>query len=140
MAKTLKGGCSCGAIRYEVTADPMMTGHCQCTNCQKDTGTGHASLMMFPKAAIKMTGTTQEHQRKADSGNTVTRGFCPTCGSPIYGKTTGMPDGMAIHVGSLDDPGAFAPQFVVYTASGRGWDKLDPALPTFERMPPMGQR
>lgn len=137
MAKTLNGGCNCGAIRYEVAADPIMTGHCQCTNCQKDSGTGHASLMMFPKAAIKMTGAAKEYQRKADSGNTVSHGFCANCGSPIYGKTTGMPDGMVINAGSLDDPSLFNPQFVVYTASGHAWDKLDPALPKFERMPPM---
>jgi len=137
MARILKGGCSCGAIRYEVTADPMMTGLCQCINCQKDSGTGHATLMMFPKAAIKMTGAAKEHQRKADSGSTVTRGFCPNCGSPVYGKTSGMPDGMAIHAGSLDDPGEFSPQFVVYAKRGHAWDKLDPALPKFEAMPPM---
>lgn len=140
MAKTLKGGCFCGAIRYEVTADPIMAGYCQCTTCQKDSGAGHAALMMFPKGAIKMSGTAKEHQRQADSGNTVTHGFCANCGSPIYGRTTGMADGMAINAGSLDDPGAFAPQFIVYTSSGRGWDKLDPALARFERMPPMAPR
>jgi len=136
MARTLKGGCSCGAIRYEVTAEPLMTGHCQCTNCQKDSGTGHTAMMMFPKGAIKITGTAKEFQRKADSGNTVTRGFCGACGSPIYSRTSGMPDGMAIHVGSLDDPAVFVPQFAVFTASGRTWDHLNAALPRFERMPP----
>ena len=90
MATVIKGGCLCGAVRYEC---------------------------------------------KADSGNTVTRGFCRECGSPIYSRTTGMPDGMAIHVGSLDDPGAFAPQMVVFSASGRAWYHLNPALPKFERMP-----
>jgi hypothetical protein len=139
MAKTLKGGCSCGAIRYEVTADPIMTGQCQCLNCQQGSGTGHTSMMMFPRAGIKVTGAAKEFQLKADSGNTVTRGFCGTCGSPIYGKTTGMPDGMAIHVGSLDDPSVFTPQFIVYTARGHAWDRLDPALPKFERMPPLPQ-
>jgi hypothetical protein len=135
MATVIKGGCLCGAVRYECKADPIMAGHCQYRDCQKDSGTGHASMMMFPKAAIKITGTAKEHQRKADSGNTVTRGFCANCGSPIYWRTTGMSDGMWIHVGSLDAPGAFGPQFVVWTASGRAWDHLDPALPKFERSP-----
>lgn len=137
MAKTLTGGCFCGAIRYEVTADPLMTGHCQCKNCQKDSGTGHASLMMFPKAAMKITGKAKEYQRKADSGNTVSHGFCAICGSPLFGSTSGMPQGMAIMAGSLDDPSAFSAQFLVYTASAQPWDHIDLQGPKFPGMPPM---
>jgi hypothetical protein len=33
MPTTYRGGCLCGAIRYEITAEPMMAGHCQCLDC-----------------------------------------------------------------------------------------------------------
>ena len=36
---------------------------------------------------------------------------------------------------SLDDPSRYKPQLVSWTAAGQPWDHLDPALPTFDRMP-----
>ncbi len=35
----LAGGCMCGALRYEVSAPPLMVYNCHCTNCQKIGGT-----------------------------------------------------------------------------------------------------
>jgi hypothetical protein len=137
MTSRFSGGCACGAIRSECTAEPIMAGHCQCVDCQKSSGAGHGSHLAVPKAAVKLTGRPSEYRRKADSGSTVTHGFCPTCGSPIYGESSGMPGMITLRAGSLDDPGRFRPQMVVYTARGRAWDHLDPALPRFERMPPM---
>ena len=29
------GGCHCGAIRYEITAEPIVTYACHCTDCQR---------------------------------------------------------------------------------------------------------
>jgi len=136
MATIYKGGCACGAVRYEAAAEPIMQGQCQCRDCQKGTGSGHSCLMMFPKPALKTTGRTSEYKRKADSGNTVAAHFCPTCGTHVFGTSSGFPDMTTIHVGSLDDPEPFKPQFVVYNFRARGWDHLDPALPKFERMPP----
>jgi hypothetical protein len=65
------------------------------------------------------------------------RGFCPTCGSPVVGASSGMPDMRTIPAGSLDDPSTFKPQFVVYTSRGNAWDLVDPALRSFPKMPPM---
>lgn len=135
---TYTGGCLCGAVRYEIAAEPIMAGHCQCRDCQRHTGTGHASMIAFPKAAIRMTGEPKFHACKADSGNTVRRGFCAECGSSIMGGTSGMPDMMMIAVGTLDDPGVFKPQMAVYASRGSAWDHLDPGLPRFPLMPPMG--
>ena len=83
MPTTYQGGCQCGAIRYEITAEPMMAGHCQCLDCQHETGGGHASFLAFPADAVKLTGTPRFYEVKADNGNTMRRGFCPTCGSPV---------------------------------------------------------
>jgi hypothetical protein len=132
------GGCACGAIRYEVSAEPMMAGHCQCRDCQRMTGTGHASIVAFPTAAVSITGTPRFHDAKADSGNVASRGFCANCGSFVLARSSGMPGMLTIAVGSLDDPGGFEPRVVVYTSSGHRWDQLDGALTRFPRMPPMG--
>ena len=75
MSTIHRGGCRCGAIRYEIAAEPMFAGHCQCLDCQRETGGGHASFMAFPADAVKLTGTPRFYEAKADSGwNKLDRG------------------------------------------------------------------
>jgi hypothetical protein len=137
MSTTFRGGCLCGAIRYEITAEPMFAGQCQCLDCQHETGGGHTSFMAFPTEAVKLTGTPRFYEVKADSGNVMRRGFCPTCGSPVVGATSGLLGVTTISAGSLDDPSVFKPQFVCYTSRGHAWDRVDPAVPSFPKMPPV---
>jgi hypothetical protein len=136
----MSGGCHCGAVRYEVTADALFAGHCQCTDCQKNGGGGHSSIFAVPSSGVSMTGNTKVYEVTADSGSTVGRGFCPDCGGPVFTVTTGLPDVTIIKAGSLDNPGQFEPQMVIYTKSGQGWDKdiLGGELAQFEAMPPTG--
>ena len=47
-----------------------------------------------------------------------------------------MPDLFTVHAASLDDPARFKPQVVTYGVRGYDWDRLDPALPKFDKMPP----
>lgn len=34
MTKPITGGCICGVLRYEIDAEPMMAGHCQCSTAR----------------------------------------------------------------------------------------------------------
>ena len=34
----LEGGCACGAVRYALTAEPLIVHACHCTDCQRLTG------------------------------------------------------------------------------------------------------
>ena len=127
-------GCTCGPVRYEITAEPVRSFQCQCRDCQRDTGAGHASVAVFPRAAMRITGDAIENLRIADSGAEKRKGFCGNCGSPLYNKPQNVPDLIGVYVGTLDDPSGFKPQIVMYASQGHSWDHLDPALPKVPHM------
>lgn len=138
MSQTYKGGCACGAIRYEISDEPMAMVDCQCRQCQQRSGTGHGSYLTFPTMKnVKVTGKATLWSVAADSGNMKTHGFCPTCGTPVHVSFAAAPDLFTVHAGSLDDPGRYKPQIVTYRARAHAWDRIDPALPHFDGMPPM---
>jgi hypothetical protein len=58
----------------------------------------------LPAAVLKITGAVKYYDKKADSGKYVESGFCPECGSSLFGKTSAMLDLAMITAGSLDDP------------------------------------
>lgn len=137
MTRPLTGGCACGAIRFETSSEPLVGVHCQCRDCQKRSGTGHGSYLTFPQRGdVTMTGEAKTWRVAGDSGNEKVHAFCPTCGTPVYVTFVAMPDVIAVHAASLDDPSQFNPQLVTYRIRGHAWDMIDPSLQVFERMPP----
>jgi hypothetical protein len=84
---------------------------------------------------VTLTGKPAQWDIKADSGNVKTRGFCPTCGSPVTLTFKAMPQVFTVHAASLDDPSRFKPQAVTYGVRAYDWDPLDPKLTVFETMP-----
>jgi hypothetical protein len=127
--------CACGAIRYEIAAEPVMAGHCQCRDCQGDSGTGHASHIAFARDAAQLSGQASHWDKPAESGKVVTRALCP------YLRITGLlyqyRHSRAVfgRAARLDDPSRYTPQMVVWAESGYAWDHTDAALPKFEKMP-----
>lgn len=110
---------------------------CQCRDCQYATGTGHFSGLAFSTAAVNLTGAPKFFEMEADSGNMVSRGFCPNCGSLVL-ATTRITDTLIVSAGSLDDPSVFSPACVFFTSRGYDWDKLDPDLPKYSTEAPAG--
>ena len=39
--------------------------------------------------------------------------------------------------GSLEDPSWFRPQMDTFTSDAQAWDQMDPAIPKYEKYPPM---
>ncbi|PJZ31100.1 GFA family protein [Leptospira kmetyi] len=136
MSKTYAGGCACGAIRYSTKHQPIFQNHCQCRDCQLRSGTGHGSYLTFPsRNEMSISGDATHWEVKGDSGNIKIHSFCPVCGTPVYLRFAAMPDLIAIHATSLDEPSLFSPQALTYSVRGLAWDKIDPSLKAFEKMP-----
>jgi hypothetical protein len=128
----------CGAVRYECSAAPLFMGNCHCRDCQRANGSAYNPAIGVPRNAVKITGDVKYYESKADSGNMTRRAFCANCGSRLFSYPPFAPELMVIVASSLDDPSIFKPGMDIFTSSAQPWDHLDPALPRFPKMPPMG--
>src|SRR4029077_15632185 len=136
MKLPLTGGCACGAIRYETTAEPLVMFHCHCRDCQRASGGPFTSFVIVPAEAFRFSqGSVRLHDSPSHRGGKTHRGFCADCGSPILAKTDATPDIVAIRTASLDDASWFNPQMDVWTSDAHPWDQMNPALPKFEKYP-----
>jgi hypothetical protein len=133
MPAPIFGGCACGAIRYSYEGKPAFALSCHCRDCQRETGSAFASILIVPRAAFRLIqGTPKNFELIADSGGTTTRSFCGDCGSPLFGFG---PDFVNIRVGSLDDPSTFRPTQDIYVSSAQPWDYMNPALTKAPKLP-----
>ncbi|MBD2578562.1 GFA family protein [Oscillatoria sp. FACHB-1406] len=134
MTRHFTGGCSCGAVRYEGSADPIVMANCHCRDCQKATGGAFASGFLVPRDAVKIEGEVKWYQVTGDSGKPVGRGFCPVCGSRLFSQPPN-PELLAVAAGNLDDSSWFSPTMDIYTASAQPWACMNPELSKFAKMP-----
>jgi hypothetical protein len=137
MDRPYTGGCACGAVRYAIAAEPIGSNDCQCRQCQRESGTGHASHLTFGSADVTVSGAVTRWETTGDGGTVKSRAFCPVCGAPVYMTFPSMPDYFVVRAASLDEPQRYAPQFVTWHSAGPKWDAVAPALKRFARMPPV---
>jgi hypothetical protein len=62
--KHYTGGCLCGAWRYEVVGEPLYTGHCYCSDCQKASASGFIPFMGFPRSPVRFSDETASSEPK----------------------------------------------------------------------------
>jgi len=136
MSKPMTGGCPCGAVRYKIDSNPLLSFLCHCRQCQQATGSPSTALMIFSEAGVRITGDVRSYETTADSGNTVERAFCPSCGGRLFGRSSGYPENISITVCSLDDPASIEPEIAIFTESAPSWDRPREDLPNFPTMPP----
>lgn len=128
------GRCLCGQVQYRITAEPLISRLCWCRDCQHLAGNGTANAI-FPTEAIQVSGPTATFTSAADSGNHVSRRFCPTCGSHLFADSTGRPGFTVVRLGTLDDPSSVRPVANIWAASAPAWACLDPGLQRIEHQP-----
>src|SRR5882724_8215513 len=134
------GGCSCGAIRYECTAEPTMMLKCHCRDCQQVSGGGFAAAVLVPAESFRlMRGQLRYYFTSSIRRGKHKRGFCPECGSRITGAEfeAGESPFVGVLAASLDDPSWFQPQMDIFVSDAQTWDQMDPAIPKFEQYPPI---
>lgn len=132
-----KGGCLCGAIRYEVAGAPVNMWNCHCDDCRKSSGASYATnvfVQIVDLTVIK--GEPARFPHKADSGNTMTKEYCAKCGSQLFNGNSGRPAIKVVRAGAIDEGGFVFPKANVYASRALPSVQEGLKIPAFDEMPP----
>jgi len=116
--KRHKGGCQCGAVRFETINAPKFVANCHCQSCRKATGAAFSTWVGFDDNQVRWT-TAQPCYYASSKG--VQRGFCPACGTPLTFAGVKWPGETHLLIGVIDDPSAFVPYNEVFTEDALSW-------------------
>ena len=128
--------CLCGAIALESTSDAIMQANCHCDDCRRAGGSAFASLAFVPAEALTVTkGEPASYEHQSDRGSTMTKYFCSSCGSQLFGSSSANPTRRSVRVGIIDDASWFKPAVNVYTSRKLPATLLDEDAKAFDTMP-----
>ncbi len=108
-----EGGCHCGAVRYEVTADLDGAISCNCSRCSKL----GAILTFAPASSFSLTSGEDSLSDYQFNKKAIHHLFCATCGIESFARGTSPKDGaemVAVNIRCLDgvDPATLSPKQV----------------------------
>jgi hypothetical protein len=110
-----------------------MMGACHCRDCQRNSGSAFATLMIFKKDNVAVSGEgLARFTHSGGSGQSVERCFCSKCGSSVSASYDVTPQFTVIFAGTIDDPSLVQPQWNIYTAGKQPWVELSPHAQSFE--------
>ncbi|MBN3801575.1 GFA family protein [Paraburkholderia sp. Ac-20336] len=134
--KDQQGGCLCGAVRYALKGQPQTTVICHCTHCQKQSGSAFSVNLLMQESDFELHGETRFFVDRGDSGLSLHRHFCPTCGSPIMTKAENLPGIAIVKAGTLEHMETARPQVEIYTDHAAPWFTPLTGAARFEQSPP----
>lgn len=126
------GGCSCRAIRYRLTSDPMFVNCCHCTQCQTITGSAFVINAVIERNRILVEGETPIRTDGPTEGGVHDIYRCPACFTALWSDYRRRGWLSFLRVGTLDAPAALPPQAHIFTRSKLPWVMLGNATPAFE--------
>ena len=131
MRKKLRGGCSCGKVRYQLLAAPIRVHCCHCTDCQRHTGSAFVINALIETSAIRIIRGDLEAVpvRRAYGPHDIYR--CRECKVAVWSDYGRRPQIRFVRVGTLDDPSALRPDIHIYTCTKAPWVRLPKGAPSF---------
>ncbi len=124
----MRGGCLCGAIRYEVEGPFKSSSVCHCRSCRLASGAPSVAWSVLPRSRFRWL---QGQPRLFASSLPVQRGFCPQCGTQLTYEHTDAPDDIEITTLSLDEPNNVRPTKEIWLSERRAWVPVNTALEQF---------
>ena len=129
------GKCLCGKVTYNCQAEPKAIFNCHCEDCRRATGSVFGTNLFVPEEKVEIFGEFSSYTHTSDSGSTMTKRFCPNCGSLLFGKNSAKIGVISIRAGSVDQLDLIKPSVNVFMDSKVPSTSIDENLKQASRMP-----
>jgi len=119
----VKGECNCGAVQFEIDADPPGIFVCHCSICRRSTGSNGIAVVVFTKEQFRWIRGEDRITTWHRPGTDWHKWFCTGCGSPVPGENDAQT--MFAPAGSLTQ-GAESLKVIhhVWVGSKASWDEI----------------
>lgn len=113
----LRGHCLCGACRFELEGPANWVGHCHCESCRRATASPFTTWIGQQNGRWRMTGEMGAYQSRPGRR----RGFCASCGTPMYYETEELPQERHFYAALLERPEDVEPLVQFHAEEHLGW-------------------
>lgn len=114
----IKGSCCCGAVKFELLAEPSMMGTCHCSRCRK---LGASVIVFIRKDDLKwVQGKEHIAVFQPFEPYKYNRCFCKTCGTSL-GEILSEDDSFPIAANALDGDLAVTNRFHEFVSEKPSW-------------------
>ena len=129
------GKCLCGKVTYTCNTEPKTIFNCHCEDCRRATGSVFGTNLFVPEDKVEIFGKVSSYSHTSDSGSTMTKRFCPNCGSLLFGKNSAKINVLSIRAGTVDQLDLIKPMVNVFMDSKIPSTSIDQNLKQAPRMP-----
>jgi hypothetical protein len=132
---TPRGGCLCGAVRYEVRGPLRDVLVCHCSECRRWSGHLFAATAARREDVVLLQEGSLRWIASPESETHARRGFCVECGSSLFWDAADR-ETISIAAGSLDQPTGLQIAGHTYADEAADYDALpDDGLPRHVGLP-----
>lgn len=130
---TIKGGCLCGKVRYQVSGPLFNADHCHCSMCRRQHGAAFATYADFNPGDFNwVCGEELVKVYETPPGGGWC--FCRDCGSTLAGTEHGKIT--SVTLGTVEGDPGIKPESHIFVGSKAQWHDIHDDLPQFEEWPP----
>jgi hypothetical protein len=126
-----RGACLCGAVSFQVDGQLTPPDACHCSQCRKASGHYWASTDV-PRNSLTISGEGQLGWYR--SSDKVKRGFCKSCGSPLFWDAAGR-NNISISMGAFEQPTRTRLEKHIFVPDKGDYYDIADGLPRFGRSP-----
>ena len=133
----IRGGCLCGAVRYEVTEPFVSASYCHCTRCQRRTGSAAAASGRIAPGSLRVTSGEELIAAWAPPEGFL-KCFCRACGGALWSQDPDDAEAIGVRLGTVDGDPGIRPAYRQFVAYAAPWEPIpDDGLPRYDEGRPV---